>query len=316
MKSRKLISIVSGCYNELGNISELYNRIIRVMQELPQYDFEIIFIDNCSTDGTRDEIREICSKDTRVKAIFNTRNFGFIRSPWYGVLQAYGDAVISISSDLEEPPELIPDMIRKWEEGYKLAILSYVQTGEHGIMPWFRRTYYCLIDVLSDVKQIRGASGSGLYDKVVVDTFRSLEEPYPYIRGLLCDLGWKRAEIPFIKKVRSRGISKGRFFTCVDVALLGIVNQSRLPLRFATYIGVIVAGLSFLIGLYYLIIKLVNWNSFQMGLAPLGIGLFFLMGLLFLLLGLIGEYIGQIFNHVVKRPIVVEEIRINFEPDE
>lgn len=312
MKTRKLISIVSSCYNERGNISELYRRILSVMSNISKYDFELIFIDNCSTDGTRQEIKEICSNDYRCKAIFNTRNFGGIRSPWYCILQAYGDAVISIASDLEEPPELIPEMIKKWEEGYKLAILTYNKSNEHGIMPFLRRCYYGLINLLSEVKQIPRATGSGIYDKTVVDTFRSLNEPYPYIRGLLVELGYKRAEINFVKEVRSRGVSKYKLFASVEVALLGIINSTRLPLRFSIYIGIIVISISFL-GAFFLIVSMAFGLDFDIFLVIIGLSLFFLLGILFLCVGVLGEYIGQIFLHVVKRPIVVEELRINFD---
>ncbi|SKA82344.1 glycosyltransferase family 2 protein [Desulfobaculum bizertense] len=310
--SKKLISIVTGCYNEEGNIKELNNRIRKAMSQFPQYDYEIICIDNCSTDGTRAELSKICDNFKNFRAIFNVRNFGHIRSPWHAFLLAKGDAVIAMASDLEDPPELIPQMISKWEEGYTLALAVRTGTEEKGILPIARKAYYWLIKRLSDVDQISGFTGFGLYDKSAMDVFRSLNEPYPYVRGLITEMGWKRAEIPFFKPQRTRGFTKGNFMIYLDTALLGIVNHSRLPLRCATIMGLFVSGGSFFAGLYYMIHKLLAWNSFQAGVAPLIIGLFFLMGLLFLLLGLIGEYIGLIVTHVTKRPLVIEEKRINF----
>lgn len=313
MKKRS-ISIVTGCYNESGNITEFHSRVSAVMATLPQYDYEIICIDNCSTDGTQDEIRAICARDPRFKAIFNVRNFGHIRSPWHAFTLAQGDAVIGICSDLQDPPELIPEFIKKWEEGYKLALGVRASSAEQGVFPLFRKAYYRMIKKLSDVEQISGFTGFALYDKEVVDTLRFLNDPYPYTRGLIAELGWKYAKIPFHKPVRVRGFSKGNFLVYFDMALLGIVTHSKLPLRIATFTGLMVSGLSFLTALYYLIGKLIWWDQFQAGIAPAFILLFFMMGLLFLFLGLIGEYVGFILTHVVKRPLVVEETRINWKP--
>lgn len=309
----KTISFVMGCYNEKDNIPILYEKIKKEMDAFSQYDYEIICIDNFSTDGTREVLRNICAKDRRFKAIFNVRNFGHIKSPWHAFLLAKGDAVVGMCSDLEDPPELIPQMIYKWEEGYKIALAVRTSTEEKGIMPFFRSTYYWLMKKISTVDQLTGFTGYGIYDKEVMDVFRSLDEPYPYTRGLICELGWSKALIPFHKKYRKHGKSKGNIFVYMDMALLGIVNQSRLPLRLATITGVVVSGISFLVALYYGIFKITHWDSFQAGIAPLMCGLFFLMGLVFLFLGLMGEYIGLIVTHVVKRPLVIEEERINFE---
>ncbi len=311
----KKISIVAGCYNEVGNIDELYERIVAAMKTVPAYEFEIILIDNCSTDGTCDKIRHICALDARVKAIFNVRNFGHIRSPWHGLMQARGDAAIYINSDLEDPPELIPEMLKKWEEGYKLALLTRTSTEEKGVYPTLRKLYYWALNKISNVRQLPGVTGSGLYDKEVIDTFRSLNDPYPYTRGLICELGWPHAEIPFHKPYRKHGVSKGSFLVYFDLAMLAMVNHSKVPLRLATLAGVLISGCSFLTGFYYLILKLLNWNQFQAGIAPALIGIFFLIGLLFLFLGLIGEYIGLIVIHVVRRPLVIEEERLNFNSD-
>jgi glycosyltransferase involved in cell wall biosynthesis len=314
-EDKKLISIVSACYNEEGNITELHDRITAVMQSLPQYDYEIIIIDNKSTDGTRKEIREICALDPKFKAIFNVRNFGHIRSPWHGFLQGHGDAAIFLCSDLEDPPELIPSMLEKWEAGYKLALAVREGTDERGLYPYLRKAYYRLLNKASNVEQVTGLTGFGLYDQEVVKTFRSLNEPYPYTRGLISELGWEIARIPFHKPVRPRGLTKNNLAIYLDMALLALVNHSRLPIRLATVSGVGISLLSFLVALYYLVRKLIWWDEFQAGVAPALIGLFFLIGLLFLFLGLLGEYIGLLVTHVVRRPLVVEELRINFPKD-
>lgn len=308
----KKISITTACYNEKENIEELYERITAVMKAVPEYEYELVFIDNCSVDGTRDEIRRICAADKRIKAIFNVRNFGHIRSPWHGFLQTDGDATIAMCSDLEDPPELIPEMIKKWEQGYKLALAKRKTTAEGGLTPYIRNLFYWGLDKISNVRQPSGVTGFGLYDKEVVDTLRRLNDPYPYARGLLCELGWKYAEIPFDKPRRKHGQSKGSFFVYLDLALLAVVNHSRIPLRLATLTGIFVSALSFLSGLYYLAQKLLNWSQFQAGVAPGLIAVFFLFGIMLLFLGLIGEYVGLLVTHVVRRPLVVEEERINF----
>jgi glycosyltransferase involved in cell wall biosynthesis len=312
---QKLISIVTSCYNEEGNIKELHKRLTEIMQSYADYDYEIICIDNHSTDGTRAEIREICGQDPKFKAIFNVRNFGHIRSPWHALLQATGDAVIFLCSDLEDPPELITQMIAKWEQGFKLAMAQRTNTEETGIYPWLRGVYYWLLNKVSDVDQLPGVTGFGLYDKEVINIFRSLKEPYPYGRGLIAELGWKIAKIPYEKPVRSRGITKNNFMTLFDVALLAMVNHTKIPLRLATLFGAIISLISFGVGTFYLVYKLLFWSEFQPGVAPALVGVFFLLGLLFLFLGLIGEYVGFVMIHVVKRPLVVEELRINFTDD-
>lgn len=313
MSEKKLISIVAGCFNEHDNVAELHERITAVMQQAPQYDYEILLIDNASTDGTVDVIREIAERDKHLKAIVNVRNFGHIRSPYHALLLAQGDAVIGMASDLEDPPELILEFIRKWEEGYKIAIGVRRKHEERGLMPIMRKAYYKLITRISEVEQVQNFTGFGLYDKAVMDILREIEDPYPYFRGLICEIGYERAEVPFDKPVRKRGISKGTFLVYLDSALLGIVNHSKAPLRLATMIGIGLSGLSFLTGVYYFIRKLLAWDQFQMGLAPLGIGVFFFMGMLFLFLGLLGEYVGLLVTHTVKRPMVVEKERINFD---
>ena len=315
IESKKTISIVTACYNEEGNITQLHERLTKVMEGLPQYDYEIIIIDNKSTDGTRREIKSICDRDPKFKAIFNVRNFGHIRSPWHAFLQGRGDAVVFLCSDLEDPPELVADMIAKWEEGYKLAMAVRTFTDEKGLYPFLRRLYYGVLTRVSDIKHVSGLTGFGLYDREVMDVFRSLDDPYPYSRGLIQELGWEMARIPFHKPVRRKGVTKNNLLVYLDMAMLALVNHSRLPLRLATVAGTAVSLVSILTGAYYLIRKLANWEEFQAGVAPAIIGLFFLLGLVFLFLGLMGEYIGLLVTHVVHRPLVIEEGRLNFPPD-
>lgn len=313
MESRKLISVVAGCYNEEENVAELHQRVANVMEKHPSYDYELLLIDNCSTDRTVEVIRAIAKNDKRLKAIVNVRNFGHVRSPYYALLLAQGDAVVGMASDLEDPPELIHDFLAKWEAGYKIAIGVRRKTEERGLMPMMRKLFYSMMSRISEVEQVPNFTGFGLFDKKVMDILRSLDNPYPYFRGLLCEIGYPRAEIPFDKPVRKRGFSKGTFFIYLDSALLGIVNHSKLPLRLATLMGIAMSVLSFVLGTYYLIRKLAAWDQFEAGIAPLAVGIFFFIGVLFFILGLMGEYIALLVTHIVKRPMVVESERINFE---
>jgi len=309
---KKLVSIVAGCYNEEENIPELYARLTAVMQGFPEYNYEIILIDNNSEDKTVEVIKRIANNDSRLKAIVNVRNFGHIRSPYHALLQAKGDVVIGMASDLEDPPELVGEFLKKWQEGFKIAIGVRRSSAEKGLMPIFRNLYYSLIKRISDIDQVRNFTGFGLYDKCVMDILRAIDDPYPYFRGLICEIGYPRAEVPFDKPVRKFGITKGSFFVYLDSALLGAVSHSKAPLRLATILGVIVGGMSIMVGFYYLIRKLLFWDEFSVGVAPIMVGVFFLFGLMFFLIGLIGEYIGLLVTHTVKRPMVVEKERINW----
>jgi glycosyltransferase involved in cell wall biosynthesis len=309
---KKLVSIVAGCYNEEENIPELYARLTAVMQGFPEYNYEIILIDNNSEDKTVEVIKRIANNDSRLKAIVNVRNFGHIRSPYHALLQAKGDVVIGMASDLEDPPELVGEFLKKWQEGFKIAIGVRRSSAEKGLMPIFRNLYYSLIKRISDIDQVRNFTGFGLYDKCVMDILRAIDDPYPYFRGLICEIGYPRAEVPFDKPVRKFGITKGSFFVYLDSALLGAVSHSKAPLRLATILGVIVGGMSIMVGFYYLIRKLLSWDEFSVGVAPIMVGVFFLFGLMFFLIGLIGEYIGLLVTHTVKRPMVVEKERINW----
>lgn len=312
---KKLISIVTPTYNEIENIEEFLMRTRLVTSNISKYDFEILIIDNCSTDGTQEKIREVARVDHSVKAIFNIRNFGHIRSPYYGILQSQGDATIYLASDLQDPPELIPDFIREWEKGFKLVMAIKPVSKSNQLLHMLRRAYYWLIDRISDVELTKDATGFGLYDKRVLDELRKINDPYPFLRGLVCELGYKVKTIPFVQPRRLGGITKNNFYTLFDIALLGIVSHSKLPIRIAAISGFILGGLSFLIAIVYLILKLIFWNSFPLGSAPLVIGLFFLFGAQLFFIGILGEYVGSIHTYLQNRPIVVEKERLNFEKD-
>jgi glycosyltransferase involved in cell wall biosynthesis len=307
----KKISIVTPCFNEEENLEELHERICSVMSG-SQYDYEHILIDNASTDRSREILRKLASTDKHIKVIFNTRNFGHIRSPYYAILQATGDAVVGMASDLQDPPERLPDLIRKWEEGYKVVIGVKKKSQEPGLFFFLRSSYYRILRTLSDVPLIDNFTGFGLYDRQVIDITRSLNDPYPYFRGLIADLGFERAEIEFEQPRRKRGISKNNFYTLYDLAMLGVTGYTKVPLRLATMLGFVVATASFLTGMVYLFYKLLFWQQFSVGSAPVVIGLFFLGAIQLLFLGIVGEYIGAIYTQVMKRPLVIEKERINF----
>jgi glycosyltransferase involved in cell wall biosynthesis len=309
-----LISIVSGCYNEAGNIPELYERVTRVFAEkLPEYAYELIVIDNCSSDNSVEVLREICQRDKRVKVIVNTRNFGHIRSGYHALLQAKGDAVIAMASDLQDPPEIIEQFVRKWEEGYKIVLAQKIESEESPLFFLVRKMYYNIVNRLSEIPLVKNVTGFGLYDAVVTQKLREIDDPYPYFRGLICDLGYKQALIPFKQPLRKRGFTKNNFYTLYDLAMLGFTNHSKVPLRLATFTGFCLGVLSFLIGMAYLVYKLLFWQQFQAGTAPVVIGIFFLGALQLFFIGLIGEYVGSIHTQVLHRPLVVEKERINFD---
>ena len=311
---KKKVSITASCWNERENIPLLYERCLKVMAEFPQYDVEFVFSDNLSTDGTRDVLRALAAKDSRVKVILNANNFGHIRSPYNAFLSASGDAVVCMCSDLQEPPEVIRDFLKKWEEGYKVVAGVRSGTDNHGITEVFRNIYYWMLEKLApEQKLIRKFTGFGLYDRAAVEAMRSFQEPYPYFRGMVSEIGFPRTEVLFHQEARVNGKSKNNFFTLYDMAMTGFVNYSKLPLRLATFTGFILAFLSFLVAIFYFVMKLVKWHSFDFGLAPLMIGMFFFGAVQLIFIGLVGEYIGAIWTHVKNRPLVVEEERLNFD---
>ncbi len=309
----KLISVVTPCFEEEENVAELVGRVRKAFAALPGYEYEHIFIDNASRDGTVARIKAIATEDSRVKLIVNTRNFGHVRSPAYGMLQARGDAVILMASDLQDPPELIPEFVRAWERGFKVVLGIKSQTIESVTMRLVRRWYYDLVGWLADVDLQRDNTGFGLYAREVVDVIARIDDPYPYLRGLVCDLGFEAARVSFVKPARKRGVTKNNFYTLYDLAMLGITSHSKIPLRLATMLGFGMAGVSLLVALLYFVAKLLYWNEFQLGLAPLVVGLFLFASVQLFFVGVIGEYIGAIYTQVLNRPLVVEKERVNFE---
>ena len=309
----RTISVITPCYNEEGNVRELYQRVRAAIASFGTYSYEHIFIDNASTDNTYGELQSLALRDKNVKVIRNTRNFGHIRSPMHAFNQTTGDAVIGIVSDLQDPPEMIVEMIRKWEEGYPVVICIKAASDESGLMFWIRKRYYRLVKRLSGVETYENFTGFGLYDRKVVDVIKEFDDPYPYFRGMIAEAGFAHFDIPYHQPRRKRGITKNNFFTLYDVAMLAITNLSKVPLRLVTFSGFVGAMVSILVSLAYLVYKLIFWNKFSVGIAPLVIGVFFFLSLQMLFMGIIGEYIGTIHTMVQKRPLVVERERINFE---
>ena len=310
----KYISLVSPCYNEEENIVEFYTRVKNVMKKLSKkYKYEHIFIDNASTDNTVKMLKQIAVKDKNVKIIVNSRNFGHLRSPYYALFQTSGDAVILIASDLEDPPELISELIKKWDEGFKIVKAIKTDSQKSKLMFFVRKMFYKFINKISEIDLTINYYGYGLYDKKIIDILKNLNEPYPYFRGLISSIGFEYATVEFVKPKRKKGFSKNNFFTLYDMAMLGITNHSKLPLRIATFVGFIMAFISFLVALGYTIYKLLYWDKFQLGMAPIMIGLFFFTSLQLFFIGIIGEYIGNIFTHVKNFPLVIEKERINFD---
>ena len=308
-KTRK-ISIVTPCFNEVQNIVELSERIRVIANKLP-YDYEHIFIDNCSTDGSIDKLRILAAKDKKIKVILNARNFGTVTSPYYGILQSYADACIMIPSDLQDPPELILEFVKKWEEGYKTA-LAVRRSNKASKWGFARKLYYRILNRVSEVELINDATGAGLYDQQVIKLLRSLNDPYPYFRGLLCEIGFPIAKVTYTQQKRKLGNTKHDFFSLLNEGLLGLVKQSKFPVRLFTIIGGVSSAISFVIAISYFIAKLMFWNTFQAGVAPFVVGFFFMMGIQLLGLGLIGEYALINLAHARKMPLVVESERINF----
>ena len=308
-----MVSIVTPCFNEQENVGPLAEAVRREMQGLAGYEYEHIFIDNASTDRTVPILKEIAAKDKRVKVIVNARNFGHIRSPFYGLLQATGDAVILMAADFQDPPALIPSFIKKWEEGFRVVVGVKTSSEESPLFYAVRRAYYSLVGKLADVELIPNFTGFGLYDRQVIQVLRGIDDPYPYFRGLICDIGFEKARIEFVQPTRKRGFTKNNFYTLYDIAMLGITNHSKVPLRLATMLGFGLSLICLLVALAYLVAKLVFWNTYTIGTAPVIVGLFFFASVQLMFIGILGEYIGSIHTKVLRRPLVVEKERINFD---
>jgi glycosyltransferase involved in cell wall biosynthesis len=310
--SRKLLSVITPCYNEEGNLDELHRQIAEVLAKLPQYEWEHIYIDNASRDGTRDILRRFAAADPRVKVIFNMRNFGHIRSPVHALLQARGDVVVIMASDLQDPPALIPQFLEKWEAGYKVALGQKTTSAESPIFFAIRSAYYRLVRKLADIELIEHVTGFGLYDREVIEQIRKISDPYPYVRGLVSDLGYDVARIQYHQPNRKSGITKNNFYTLYDMAMLGITSHSKVPLRVATLLGFALSLCSLFLAFCYFVYKLLFWSRFPVGQAPVVIGLFLFSSVQLFFTGVLGEYIAAIHTQVLHRPLVVERERLNF----
>ena len=313
----KKVSILIPCYNEEDNVIPMSEAIVNLFTtQLTQYDYELVFIDNDSKDTTRPKLRKICDKNPHIKAIFNAKNFGQFNSPYYGIRQTTGDCTISMVCDFQDPIELIPRYLEEWKKGYKIVIGIKTSSKENKLVYGLRTLYYKIIKKFSDVEQIEHFTGSGLYDKEFVQVLRDLKDPTPFLRGIVAELGYKRKEIPYEQPKRRAGKTHNNFFTLYDAAMLSITSYTKVGLRACTFLGMICGTISALIGLIYLILKLLFWNRFAAGMAPILIGMFFLGSLQLFFIGFIGEYISSINRRVMNRPLVVEEERINFDKPE
>ena len=310
----KKISIVVPCFNEEENVVPMADAIREEFKKnLSSYEYEIIFIDNDSKDNTRELIRELCNSDKCIKGIFNAKNFGQFNSPYYGMLQSTGDATVLMAADFQDPVEMIPKYVAAWEEGYKIAIGIKKSSQENKIMYHLRSLYYKTIKKLSEVEQIEHFTGFGLYDKAFINVMRNLDDPVPFLRGIVAELGFRRKEIPYEQPQRRAGITSNNLYRLYDAAMLSVTAYTKVGLRLATFAGVILSGISMIIAIIYLILKLLYWDRFPAGMAPILIGMLFLGSIQIFFIGLIGEYILTINQRVMKRPLVVEEERLNFD---
>lgn len=308
------ISIMIPCYNEQDNVREIAAAVTDMLQkELPQYDYEILFIDNKSKDRTREYLRQLSKADEHIKAIFNMKNFGQFNSPYYGLCQTTGDCVIPLCCDFQDPIEMIPVMVHEWEKGHKVISMIKTTSKENHLMYWLRSIYYKMIRAMSSVEQIEHFTGFGLYDKSFIEVLRELDDPTPFLRGIVAEYAPDHLEIPYEQQKRRAGKTSNNFFTLFDAAMLSFTSYTKGGLRAATFGGFLISGISFLIALFYLIQKLLHWNDFVAGNAPILIGVFFLGGLQMFFIGLLGEYIMSMNTRIMKRPLVIEEERLNFE---
>lgn len=309
----KKISVLIPCYNEEENVVPISEAVIKTLQkDLPEYDYELVFIDNDSQDHTRNLIRQLCDENPKIKAIFNARNFGQFNSPYYGMLQITGDCVIEMVADFQDPVELIPQYVHEWEKGYKIVIGIKTSSKENRLMYWLRGCYYKMMKKLSDVEQIEQFTGSGLYDRDFIEVLRNLDDPTPFLRGIVAELGFKIKQIPYEQPKRRAGETKNHFYQLYDAAMLSITSYTKAGLRLATIFGSICSLISMVVAVVYLVMKLMYWDRFPAGMAPVLIGMCFLGSVQIFFIGLMGEYILSINARVMKRPLVIEEERLNF----
>jgi glycosyltransferase involved in cell wall biosynthesis len=308
-----LITVVTPVYNEELNIESVATQVRDVFKNLTLHTFEHLFIDNASTDRSHEILRALAASDSRIKVIFNNRNFGHIRSPYYAMLQAHGDAVVLICGDLQEPPSLIADFITEWEKGFKVVLGVKNASKETWIMFTLRRLYYEMLFKLSDVNLTKNNTGFGLYDREVMEVIKNIGDCYPYLRGLVSELGYPTSKLYFTQAARKRGISKNNFYTLYDIAMLGITSHTKVPLRVATIFGFFASFVSLVLGAGFVIAKLLFWDYFPLGVAPILVGMFGFFSVQLFFLGLLGEYILAMHQQILKRPTVVERERLNFE---
>lgn len=310
----KKISILVPCYNEEENVAPLSEAVVEMMErDLPAYDYELVFIDNCSKDKTRDLLTLLCSQNKRIKAIFNAKNFGQFNSPFYGMCQTTGDCTICLAADFQDPVEMIPKFVHEWEAGYKIVCGIKTTSKENKIMYFLRSCYYKLIRKMSDIEQIEHFTGFGLYDRSFIQVLQKLDDPTPFLRGIVAELGPERKEIPYEQPKRRAGKTSNNWYRLYDAAMLSFTSYTKVGLRIATIGGFILSVLSILVALVYTILKLVYWDNFPMGMAPVLIGVFLFGSIQMFFIGLLGEYIMSINTRVMKRPLVVEEKRLNFD---
>jgi len=310
-----LISVVTACFNEEANVRLLREAVKRAFDDLPGYSHEHIFIDNASLDGTVEVLRQLASEDDRVKVIVNARNFGVPQSPLHAIFQARGDAIIPMAADLQDPPELIPQFVRKWADGFKIVAAVKEGSAESFPMREVRNLYYRMIAFISETETIRDFTGYGLYDRRVIDIIRATGDHNPYMRGLIVQMGFPIARIEYLRPTRARGKSSNSLYDLYCQGMNGVTNQSKAPLRLATFTGLIIAILSFLVGLGYLVYKLLYWRDFSVGMAPVICGLFFFGALQLVFLGIVGEYVGSIHSRIFQKWLVIEKERINFDTE-
>lgn len=312
----KKISIMVPCYNEEDNVVPLSQALIQMFEkDLPQYDYDILFIDNDSTDTTRVKLRQLCKENKKIKAIFNAKNFGQFNSPYYGILQTDGDCTIPVCADFQDPIDVIPRLVAEWEKGYKIVCAVKTSSKENKIMYFLRSCYYKIIKKMSSAEQIEHFTGFGLYDKSFVQVLRDLKDPIPFIRGIVGELGFKKTEIEYTQAQRRAGKTHNNFFTLYDAAMLSFTSYTKMGLRLATFLGVICGGISIVVAIVYLILKLIYWDRFTAGMVPLILLVSFLGSLQLFFIGLMGEYIISINQRVMNRPLVIEEERINFDEE-
>lgn len=317
MSEKKKISIMVPCYNEEENVVPLSEAVIATLEkDLPEYDYEILFIDNCSKDKTREKLILLCSKNKKIKAIFNTKNFGQFNSPYYGLCQTTGDCTICLCADFQDPIDMIPKFVHEWENGYKIVCGIKTSSKENKIMYFLRGVYYKTIKKMSEVEQIEQFTGFGLYDKSFIQVLRDLKDPTPFLRGIVAELGPERKEIPYEQQERRAGKTSNNWYKLYDAAMLSFTSYTKIGLRLATFIGFGLSAVSVVIAIIYFILKLLHWNDFPAGMTPILLGVFVIGSMQLFFIGLLGEYIMNMNARLMNRPLVIEQERINFDEDE